>query len=523
MAKSLPPKPAQKTKNKNAAPGASGTSSAMAASGPRGPPALAASSDSSPHLPWGHEAQVQSIVANLEDYHETIRNPPKFSFKVDEKGLSEHVIREISSSKGEPDWMLAKRLMSYRIFQTKPIPTWGPDLSGLNLDDITNYVKPQGRKNAKSWNEVPDYIKQTYEKLGIPQAERDILGGVAAQYDSEVLYHSIQKNLEEQGVIFMGMDQGVAEYPELVKPYFMTKCVPAGDNKFSALHGAVWSGGSFLYVPKGVKVERPLQIYFIMNYPEYGQFEHTLIIAEENSAVQYIEGCTAPHYDTASLHSAVVEIFAKKNSRVRYTSVQNWSKNVYNLNTKRSIVDAGAIMEWVGGTLGSGTTMLYPCSVLAGEGARADHLTIALAGEGQVKDTGAKVIHLAPNTHSTVISKSISHGGGIARYRGLVKMKKGCHGSSVHVRCDGLILDGHSGSDTVPRMEIEENDVKVGHEATVGRISAEQLTYLRSRGISEEEATRLIIAGFIEPVVKALPLEYAVEINRLIEMEIEGL
>ncbi|VVB57349.1 Uncharacterised protein [uncultured archaeon] len=276
-------------------------------------------------------------------------------------------------------------------------------------------------------------------------------------------------------------------------------------------------------MPKGVKVERPLQIYFIMNYPQYGQFEHTLIIGEEGSEVHYIEGCTAPHYDTASVHSAVVEIFARKNSRVRYTSVQNWSKNVYNLNTKRAIVDAGAVMEWIGGTLGSGTTMLYPCSVLTGPGARADHLTIALAGEGQVKDGGAKVIHLAPDTHSNVISKSISQRGGVARYRGLVKIKKGARGSSVHVRCDGLILDGQSGSDTIPRMEIEENDVHVGHEATVGRISAEQLLYLRSRGISEEEATRLIIAGFIEPVIKALPLEYAVEINRLIEMEMEGL
>ncbi len=466
---------------------------------------------------------IRKISDSLDAYRENIRNPPKFSYRVGEKGLSEKIVREISASKGEPEWMLQKRLFSYRVFKTKPIPTWGPDLSGLNLDDITNYVRPEGKKNARSWSEVPDYIKNTYERLGIPQAERQILGGVAAQYDSEVFYHSIQKRLEEQGVIFCGMDQAVQEYPELVKPKFMTTCVPAGDNKFSALHGAVWSGGSFLYVPKGVKVEQPLQIYFIMNYPQYGQFEHTLIMAEEDSSVNYIEGCTAPHYETASVHSAVVEIFAGKHSRVRYTSVQNWSKNVYNLNTKRAIVQAGAVMEWIGGTLGSGVTMLYPCSVLAGEGARADHLTIALAGEGQVKDGGAKVIHLAPDTHSTVISKSISRGGGIARYRGLVKVKKGCYGCSAHVRCDGLILDSSSGSDTVPRMEIEENDVQIGHEATVGRISAEQLLYLRSRGISEEEATRLIIAGFVEPVVKQLPLEYAVEINRLIEMEMEGL
>ncbi len=466
--------------------------------------------------------EVSSIEKSLSWYHTQLKNPPRFSSKSG-AGLNEKVIREISAAKNEPDWMLKKRLFSYKIFQSKPIPTWGPDLSALNLDNITHYVKPEGHAGAKKWSDVPDYIKKTYDKLGIPEAEKNILSGVSAQYDSEVLYHSIQKQLEEQGVLFLGTDQALQEYPELVKPYFMTTCVPPGDNKFSALHGAVWSGGSFLYVPKGVKIDKPLQIYFIMNYPQYGQFEHTLLIAEEGSQVHYIEGCTAPHYSDASLHSAVVEIFAKKNSRVRYTSVQNWSKNVYNLNTKRAIVGSNAIMEWVGGTLGSGVTMLYPCSVLAGEGARADHLNIAFAGEGQVKDNGAKVIHLAPNTHSTVISKSISKAGGIARYRGLVKIKKGCKGSSVHVRCDGLILDGQSGSDTIPRMEIEENDVHVGHEATVGRISAEQLHYLRSRGISQEDATRLIISGFIEPVVKALPLEYAVEINRLIEMEMEGL
>ncbi len=465
---------------------------------------------------------IGKISSSLSDYHQMVKNPPNFAYKVDEKGLSEKVIREISGSKGEPDWMLAKRLLSFRIFNSKPMPTWGPDLSGLNLADIVHYVRPEGH-STRSWEEVPDYIHKTFERLGVPQAERSFLAGVSAQYDSEVLYHNIQKELENQGVIFLGMDQAVKECPELVKPYFMTQCVPPGDNKFSSLHGAVWSGGSFVHVPKGVKVERPLQIYFIMNYPNYGQFEHTLIIAEEGSKVQYIEGCTAPHYSGASLHSAVVEIFAKKDSRVRYTSVQNWSKNVFNLNTKRAMVYSNATMEWIGGTLGSGTTMLYPGSVLVGEGARADHLNIALAGEGQVKDTGAKVTCRAPNTHANVISKSISHSGGIARYRGYVRVDPGCHGCSVHVRCDGLILDGKSGSDTVPRMEVEENDAKVGHEAVVGRISAEQLTYLRSRGISEEEATRLIVAGFIEPVVKELPLEYAVEINRLIEMEMEGL
>lgn len=485
------------------------------AGGPAGPMFGGANAAPTPSAEFDVEAAQSRYTA--------AKNPPKFAFKATSKGLSEELVREISAAKNEPDWMLQKRLFSYKVFKSKPIPTWGPDLSALNLDDITHYVKPEGKPNAKSWEEVPDYIRSTYEKLGIPQAERDVLSGVSAQYDSEVLYHSIQKQLTEQGVIFIGTDQAVQEYPELVKPHFMTKCVPAGDNKFAALHGAVWSGGSFLYVPKGVKISRPLQIYFVMNYPQYGQFEHTLLIAEEGSDVHYIEGCSAPHYSSTSVHSAVVEIFAKKNSRVRYTSVQNWSKNVYNLNTKRAIVDAGAVMEWVGGTLGSGTTMLYPCSVLAGPGARADHLTIAVAGEGQIKDNGAKVIHLAPDTHSVVVSKSISKGGGLSRYRGLVKIKAGCAGSSAHVRCDGLIMDGASAADTIPRMEIEESDVKVGHEATVGRISAEQLQYLRSRGLSEEEATRLIISGFIEPVMKQLPLEYAVEINRLIEMEVEGL
>ncbi len=466
----------------------------------------------------GH-SEAEMVEAGLRRYQ--IKNPPKFSYKVEE-GLTENVVREISAAKNEPDWMLEKRLLSFRIFKSKPMPSWGADLSELNLDNLTYYVKPEGHQ-TRDWEEVPDYIHKTFDKLGIPEAEKKFLAGVGAMYDSEVLYHSIQKKLEEQGVIFMGTDQALQEYPEIVRKYFMTRCVPAGDNKFSALHGAVWSGGSFLYVPAGVKIDQPLQIYFIMNYPEYGQFEHTLIIGEEGSSFQYIEGCSAPQYSKDSLHSAVVEIFAKKNSRVRYTSVQNWSKNVYNLNTKRAIVEAGAVMEWIGGTLGSKVTMLYPCSVLVGEGARADHLNIAFAGEGQVKDGGAKVIMEAPNCSATVIAKSIAKGGGRTNYRGLVRIKKGCHGAKVQVRCDGLILDEKSKADTVPRMEIEENRVSIGHEAAVGRISAEQLLYLQSRGISGEEATRLIVSGFIEPIIKQLPLEYAVEINRLIEMEMEGL
>ena len=468
------------------------------------------------------DKSARSIATSLASQQTSIQNPPNFAFKVDEKGLSEKVVRDISREKGEPDWMLQKRLASLRIFKSKLMPSFGPDLSKLNLDDLTNYVRPEG-KTTRSWDEVPNYIHKTFDRLGVPKAERDFLAGVSAQYDSEVLYHNIQKELESQGVIFMGMDQALKEHPELVKKYFMTTCVPAGDNKFSALHGAVWSGGSFVYVPKGVKVKQPLQIYFIMNYPQYGQFEHTIIVAEEGSELQYIEGCTAPHYSSASLHSAVVEIFAKKDSRVRYTSVQNWSKNVYNLNTKRALVGENATMEWISGTLGSGVTMLYPCSVLQGRGARADHLAIAFAGEGQVKDSGGKVIHEAPDTHSVVLSKSISIGGGHNTYRGLERIMPGCHGASTHVRCDAMILDEKSSASTIPSMDIREKDVSAGHEATVGRISAEQLMYLRSRGISEEEATRLIIAGFIEPVLKALPMEYAVEINRLIEMEIEGL
>jgi Fe-S cluster assembly protein SufB len=369
---------------------------------------------------------------------------------------------------------------------------------------------------------VPPDIKKTFERLGIPEAERKFLSGASAQYDSEVLYKSLRKNISELGVVFTDMDSAVKEYPELVKRYFMTRCVPAKDNKFSALHGAFWSGGSFVLVPAGVKVPQPLQIYFMMNYPGFGQMEHTLIVAEEGASVQYIEGCSAPHYTKDSLHSAVVEIFVGRRARVRYTSIQNWSKNVYNLNTKRSIVSEEGIMEWVGGTLGSGTTMLYPCSMLVGKGARAEHLSIALAGEGQVKDTGAKVLHMAPSTSSRVISKSICTGGGIARYRGLLTVGKGCTGVKANVRCDSIIVDSKSKAETIPRIDVRSADAVIGHEAAVGRISDDQLFYLMSRGLSENEAVSLIVRGFIEPIVKELPLEYAVEMNRLVEMEMEG-
>ncbi|MCX8194496.1 MAG: Fe-S cluster assembly protein SufB [Candidatus Micrarchaeota archaeon] len=445
------------------------------------------------------------------------------SKKAREAGLTKSIVKEISDLKGEPDWMREFRIRSFEIFEKKPMPSWGPDLSGLDFGSIVGFVRPKGsEQQPNSWEEVPAEIKETFERLGIPEAERKFLAGVGAQYDSEVLYKSIRKSISELGVIFTDMDSAVKEYPEIVKPHFMTKCVPPNDNKFAALHGAFWSGGSFVYVPKGVKVQQPLQIYFMMNYPGFGQFEHTLIIAEEGSQVHYIEGCSAPHYTKNSLHSAVVEIFAHKNSRVRYTSIQNWSKNVYNLNTKRALVHEGAVMEWVSGTLGSGTTMLYPCSVLLGKGARAEHLSIALAGKGQVKDTGAKILHMAPSTCSKVVSKSICKEGGAVRYRGMLFVGPQCEGAKANVRCDSLIADSSSIAETLPTIEVKGGAATIGHEASVGRISEEQLFYLMSRGIDSEEAVSMIVRGFIEPIVKELPLEYAVEMNRLIEMEMEG-
>ncbi len=446
-------------------------------------------------------------------------------YKARHPGLTLDIVKEISDLKGEPDWMRQHRIRSFEIFQKKPMPSWGPNLSGLDFGALVGFVRPKGKENgtqANSWEEVPQEIKSIFDRLGVPEAERKFLAGASAQYDSEVLYKSLRRNLTEIGVVFTDMDSAVREYPEIVRKYFMTRCVPASDNKFSALHGAFWSGGSFVHVPRGVKVPSPLQIYFMMNYPGFGQFEHTLIIAEEGSQVQYIEGCSAPHYTKNSLHSAVVEIFAGKGSRVRYTSIQNWSRNVYNLNTKRAIVGENAVMEWVGGTLGSGVTMLYPCSVLAGRGARAEHLSVALAGAGQVKDTGAKVFHLAPSTSSRIISKSICRDGGVVRYRGMLSVARNAAGAKASVRCDSIMADGKSKAETVPTMDIRTRDATVGHEASVGRISDEQLFYLQSRGISPDDAVAMVVRGFIEPIVKELPLEYAVEMNRLVEMEMEG-
>ncbi len=437
------------------------------------------------------------------------------------KGISRHVVELISAEKHEPKWMLKKRLRALEIFESKPMPTWGPDLSGLDFNDITFYIDPSEQR-FQSWDDVPDDIKRVYDRIGVPEAEKKFLAGVVAQYESEGLYNHLKAEWSKLGVIFCSMDEAVQKYPDLVKEHFMTRCVPAGDNKFSALHGAVWSGGAFLYVPRGVDLKEPVQTYFFMNAETYGQFEHTLIIVEEGASAHYIEGCTAPHYGRHSLHSAVVEIFVKKGAKVRYTTIQNWSTDVYNLNTKRALVGEDGQMEWVGGSLGSGVTMLYPCSMLMGRGAKADHLNIAIAGPGQHKDTGAKVVHGAPDTSSTVLSKSISIGGGVSSYRGLTRVVKGAKNAKAKIQCDALLMDNKSQANTWPHLYIYEPEVTVGHEAATSRIEEEQLFYLQSRGLSAEAAVAMIVNGFLEPIVRELPLEYAVELNRLIAMEMEG-
>jgi Fe-S cluster assembly protein SufB len=440
---------------------------------------------------------------------------------VAKKGISREVIEELSRVKGEPDWMREKRLRSFDIFERKPIPTWGVDLSDLHFDDLVLYSPPEAGR-YDSWDEVPEDIKDTYEQLGIPQAEREHLAGVVGVWRQEPFYEGLKKEYADKGIVFCAMDTAVKEYPDLVQQYFMNKCVPPQDNKFSALHGAVWSGGSFLYVPEGVKVDLPLQAYFRMEGSGEGTFEHTLIIAEPGSDVNYIEGCTAQTYSVNSMHSAVVEIFVKQGARARYTTVQNWSKDVFNLNTKRAIVEAEGTVEWVGGSMGAKKVMLYPGSFLIGEHARADHLNVGVASGDVWKDTGAKVIHVAPNTTSNILAKSISKDGGIMGYRGLVRMGPKAHGSKAHVQCDGLMMDPYSRSDTWPDIQIQNPHVTVAHEAVVGKISDAQLFYLQSRGLSEEEAAGMIVNGFIEPVTKELPMEYAVELNRLIQLEMVG-
>jgi Fe-S cluster assembly protein SufB len=440
---------------------------------------------------------------------------------VAKNGISREVVEEMSKIKGEPDFMRELRLKSLDIFERKPIPTWGLDLSGLDLDELVLY-SPPGSGKFDSWDDVPDEQKDTFEKLGIPQAEREYLAGVVGVWDNNSFYEGLKQQYKDLGIIFCSMDTAVLEYPELVEPYFMKKCVPPQDNKFSALHGAVWSGGSFVYVPKGVKVDLPLQAYFRMEGQAEGTFEHTLIIADEGSELHYIEGCTAQSYSVNSMHSAVVEIFVKEGAKARYTTVQNWSKDVYNLNTKRAIVEAEGTVEWVGGSMGAKYVMLYPGSFLMGEHARADHLNVGVASGKVWKDTGAKVVHLAPNTTSNILAKSISKDGGVMGYRGLVRMGKNSQGSKARVQCDGLMMDDHSRSDTWPDIQIQNPYVTVAHEAVVGKISDEQLFYLRSRGLTEDEAAAMIVNGFIEPVTKELPMEYAVELNRLIQLEMEG-
>lgn len=437
------------------------------------------------------------------------------------RGLSEDVVREISQIKGEPQWMLELRLKAYRSFQKRPMPMWGVDLTNIDFDSVKYYVRPTDEV-ATSWEDLPEDIRATYDKLGIPEAEKArLVAGVAAQYESEVVYHQIREDLEQQGVIFLDTDSGLREYPELFREYF-TKSVPLGDNKFSALNTAVWSGGSFIYVPKGVHVDIPLQAYFRMNTENLGQFERTLIIADEGSYVHYVEGCTAPIYKSDSLHAAVVEIFVRKNARVRYTTIQNWSNNVLNLVTQRAVVEEGGTMEWVDGNIGSKANMKYPTCILAGPYARGEALSIAFSGKGQHQDTGAKMIHMAPHTSSSIVSKSISRGGGRSAYRGLVKVTKDAAHSKSNVLCDALLVDDISRSDTYPYVDIRTDDIEMGHEATVSKVSEDQLFYLMSRGLEETEAMAMIVRGFVEPIARELPMEYALELNRLIELQMEG-
>ncbi|NLW99077.1 MAG: Fe-S cluster assembly protein SufB [Actinomycetales bacterium] len=437
------------------------------------------------------------------------------------RGLDQDVVLDISRRKSEPQWMTDLRLKSLRLFEKKPMPHWGADLTGIDFQNIKYYVKST-EKQATSWDELPEDIKNTYDRLGIPEAEKQrLIAGVAAQYESEVVYHQIREDLEEKGVIFVDTDTGLREYEDLFKEHFGT-VIPPGDNKFASLNTAVWSGGSFIYVPKGVHVDIPLQAYFRINTENMGQFERTLIIADEGSYVHYVEGCTAPIYKTDSLHSAVVEIIVKKDARVRYTTIQNWSNNVYNLVTKRATCAEGATMEWIDGNIGSKVTMKYPAVFLLGEHAKGETLSVAFAGEGQHQDAGSKMVHAAPHTSSTIVSKSVARGGGRTSYRGLVQINEGAYGSRSSVVCDALLVDTISRSDTYPYVDIREDDVQMGHEATVSKVSADQLFYLMSRGLSEEEAMAMIVRGFVEPIAKELPMEYALELNRLIELQMEG-
>jgi Fe-S cluster assembly protein SufB len=459
------------------------------------------------------------LLEGIGEYQYGFRDPENYVFK-SSKGLNREIVEKISAMKGEPQWMLEFRLKALEHFQQRPMPTWGGDLSKLDLDEIYYYVKPTD-KESQSWDDVPEAIKGTFDKLGIPEAERKFLAGVGAQYESEMVYHKIQEHLEEQGVIFLSIEDGLRKHPDLFREYFGT-VIPIEDNKFAALNSAVWSGGSFIYIPKGVKVDLPLQAYFRLNVANIGQFERTLIIADEGSQVHYVEGCTAPMYTTDSFHSGVIEIVVKKGARVRYTTIQNWSTNVYNLVTQRALVHEDGTMEWVDANLGSKLTMKYPSCYLIGPRAHGEILSMAFAGQGQHQDAGGKAIHVAPHTTSKITSKSISKGTGRASYRGLLKVHEGAYDVRSNVVCDALLLDETSRSDTYPYIEIDEDDVSVGHEASVSKVGEEQLFYLMSRGLNEEQATTMVVSGFIEPLVKELPMEYAIEMNRLIQLQMEG-
>lgn len=459
------------------------------------------------------------ILEGVGDYKWGFRDPENLVFKA-RKGLDREVVEQISAMKSEPEWMLEFRLKALDHFNQRPMPTWGGDLTNLDLDEIYFYAKP-AEEEGKTWDDVPDTIKETFDRLGIPEAEQKFLSGVGAQYESEMVYHNIKEHLANQGVIFLSIENGLREYPDLFREYF-SKVIPIEDNKFAALNSAVWSGGSFVYVPPGVKVDLPMQAYFRINTAELGQFERTLIVIDEGAQAHYVEGCTAPIYSTDSFHSGVIEIVVKEGGRMRYTTIQNWSNNMYNLVTQRALVHKDATMEWVDANLGSKLTMKYPSCYLLGENAHGEILSMAFAGTGQHQDTGGKVLHFAPNTSSKITSKSISKGKGRASYRGLLKVYKNASNVKSNVVCDALLLDQESRSDTYPYIEIDEDDVNIGHEASVSKVGEEQLFYLMSRGLNEEQAMSMVVSGFIEPLVKELPMEYAVEMNRLVQLQMEG-
>ena len=466
------------------------------------------------------ENRKKTYVADIERGVYDIKDEGRYKYKA-EKGLTPEIIKKISERKNEPEWMKEFRLKALEVYNSKPMTDWGPDLSDLDVNDIVHYLEPDSAPMNENWDDVPSYIRDTFDRLGIPEAEKQSLAGVGAQYDSEVVYHSIHKELKEQGVIYTDIETAMVEYEDMLKEYFMT-LITVNDHKFAALHGAVWSGGSFIYVPKGVKVNMPLQSYFRLNAPEAGQFEHTLIIVDEGADLHYIEGCSAPKYQKNALHAGAVELFVRKGARLRYSTIENWSRNMYNLNTKRAIVEDDGVVEWISGSFGSRVSMLYPMSILKGDRSRCEFTGVTFAAAGQYLDTGCKIIHQGKQTSSTVHSKSISKNGGTAFYRGLLKVLPEATGARSTVECESLMMDNESTSDTIPIIDINNDSVDIGHEAKIGRISDEAIFYLMSRGISEDEAKAMIVRGFVEPISKELPLEYAVELNKLIELELEG-